>query len=100
MISLDSMTFCVQEIIITDTYASKDHIRKLILYNISSGEQKVLGDFYSLPNLVYSQDLDWDSSAMRADLHPRLNRTSTEVCFDSVHEGSRQIYGVDIRGQL
>jgi hypothetical protein len=89
-----------QEIIITDTYASKDHIRKLILYNISSGEQKVLGDFYSLPNLVYSQDLDWDSSAMRADLHPRLNRTSTEVCFDSVHEGSRQIYGVDIRGQL
>ncbi len=32
----------------------------------------------------------------RCDLHPRWNRASTEICFDSVFEGSRGLYSVKV----
>ncbi len=33
----------------------------------------------------------------RCDLHPRWNHHSTMVCFDSSHEGGRQMYIADLR---
>jgi len=33
---------------------------------------------------------------MRCDLHPRWSRQGTQVCFDSVHEGPRQMYVCDV----
>lgn len=35
---------------------------------------------------------DW-----RCDLHPRWNRSGSQVSFDSVHTGDRQVYVVDVR---
>jgi hypothetical protein len=32
----------------------------------------------------------------RCDLHPRWNRDGTQVCFDSTHEDSRQMYVIDV----
>ncbi|TSA45654.1 hypothetical protein D4R51_01410 [bacterium] len=52
--------------------------------------------FYSLPDEKYGVKNDWDLSGLRADLHPRWNRDGTEICFDSVHDGSRQVYVVDV----
>ena len=37
---------------------------------------------------------------LRVDLHPRWNRDGTALCIDSVHEGTRQMYTVDLRPAL
>jgi len=33
---------------------------------------------------------------LRCDLHPRWSRDSKKVSIDSAHEGSRQIYVLDV----
>ena len=58
----------------------------LMLYDIASDRRIDLGKFYS-PAIQLSE--------RRCDLHPRWNRAGTQICFDSVHEGSRQIYLMD-----
>lgn len=79
--------------VITDTYPDKNHYRTLILYNWNNGKKIDLGRFHSF----YSgADESWDISEMRSDLHPRWNRQGTKVCFDSVHEGTKQMYVVDL----
>ena len=79
--------------VIADTYPNKNHERALILYNWGNKKRVDLGKFRSLPQGV---DSSWDISQMRSDLHPRWNRTGTEICIDSVHEDSRQMYVVDV----
>jgi hypothetical protein len=90
-------SFCPldKNLIITDTYPGKNHYRKLILYDINKDKRIDIEEFYSLPNEDYTIDLSWDLSNLRCDLHPRWNRNGNEVCFDSVHEGMRQIYIVE-----
>lgn len=80
---------------LTDTYPDDNyHFRKLLAYHPKYNKKIHIGEFYSLPdNAVPS---DWDLSAMRVDLHPRFNRDGTQVCIDSVHEGKRQMYIIDI----
>ncbi len=78
--------------LMTDTYPSKNHYRKLLLFHLTSNKLIEVQDFFSLPDKRYGIKDDWDSSAMLCDLHPRWNRDGTQVCIDSVHEGSRQIY--------
>jgi len=86
--------------LITDTYPDKNHYRSLILYNIEKNKRIDLAKFYSIPNeehiKKYKGNADWDLSGMRSDLHPRWNRNSDRICIDSVHEGKKQIYVVDI----
>ncbi len=79
--------------ILGDNYPDKDHSRDLFLFNLKSKKKRILGRFYSL---VEGLAASWDLSAMRSDLHPRWNRDGTQICFDSVHEGSRQIYILDV----
>jgi len=82
--------------VITDTYPDKNHERTLILYDWENKKRINLGEFYSLPHRKslanYHSDESWDISEMRSDLHPRWNRSGTQACIDSVHEGTRQIY--------
>ena len=82
--------------ILTDTYPDKNHRRTLILYDTKLKQKHILGKFYSLPNKKYSKDPNWDSSGMRCDLHPRWNRDGTKVCIDSVHEGYRGMYIIEV----
>lgn len=37
-----------------------------------------------------------DPVAIRCDLHPRFSRDDTLVCFDSTHEGVRQVYVMEV----
>lgn len=92
-------SFCPldKNLIITDTYPDKNHYRKLILYDINKDKRIDIGKFYSLPDKNYTTDPNWDLSNLRCDLHPRWNRNGTQICFDSVHEGNRQIYILDIK---
>lgn len=72
---------------LTDTYPDRDGYRTLLLWDMDRARRVDLGRFYALPQIT---------GEIRCDLHPRWSRDGTQVCFDSVHEGSRQIYILDV----
>ena len=82
--------------LLTDTYAGRNKMRKLFLFNLLSKKLTEVRSFYALPDKKFQVKGDWDSSNLRCDLHPRWNRDGTQVCIDSVHEGIRQIYVFDV----
>ncbi len=73
--------------ILTDEYPDKKSNRPLILYKFPYGPRIDIGHFFSDPKIV---------GEIRCDLHPRWSRNAKMVCIDSVHEGSRQMYVLDI----
>lgn len=72
---------------LTDTYPNADHERTLLLWDMEAERRVDLGAFYAVPDIT---------GEIRCDLHPRWNRDGTQICFDSVHEGSRQMYVMDV----
>jgi hypothetical protein len=73
--------------ILNDTYPDKESKRALYLYRPSDGRRVDIGRFYSPPAVT---------GPFRCDLHPRWSRDGRKVCFDSVHEGDRQMYRIDV----
>lgn len=73
--------------ILTDTYPDREQRRALILFRVADGKRVDIGRFYS------PKDVDGE---IRCDLHPRWSRDGRQVCIDSVHEGERQIYVLDV----
>ena len=77
--------------LLTDEYPDpQDRKRTLILYCLADGARVEVGRYYAPPEI---------DGELRCDLHPRFNRDGTQVCFDSAHEGSRQVYVMDV-GQI
>ena len=76
---------------LTDNYPipENNNHRSLFLFNNRSRELFELGKFYAAPGL---------SAPTRCDLHPNWSRDCSQVCFDSIHEGTRHIYIMDISG--
>ena len=75
--------------LLSDTYPDPaTHERILFLYDMETGTRHDLGSFYADPSL---------SKENRCDLHPRWSRDGRQVCIDSVHEGERQMYIVDVK---
>lgn len=73
---------------VTDTYPKgPNNEQTLIVYDPQENRRIDLGDFASMP----SEDMSW-----RCDLHPRWSADSTQICIDSTHEGTRQMYIVDV----
>ncbi|HOO77009.1 MAG TPA: hypothetical protein PLI51_03160 [bacterium] len=81
---------------LTDTYPDPDHRRRLLLYDLDERELSRLGTFSSLPSPRFRLGPGWDTGGSRCDLHPRWNRAGTGICFDSVHEGERRVYRLDL----
>ena len=74
--------------LLTDTYPDPaTQKRALVLYRPADNTRFTIGRFYSPPEM-------WGE--IRCDLHPRWNRAGTRVCFDSIHEGPRQVYVADV----
>lgn len=74
--------------VLNDTYPDSDQMQSLMLLT-ADGKKKVdLGKFYLPPELT--------RKPYRCDLHPRWNRDGTQVCIDSAHEGTRQVYVIDV----
>lgn len=73
---------------LSDTYPDSEHYRTLFLYRWPDGPRVDLGRFYAPP-------MDWQ---IRCDLHPRWSRDGRKLCIDSLHEGSRQMYVLDVSG--
>lgn len=74
---------------LTDTYPDRERMRTLILYRLADGKRIDIGRFFSPPEL---------DGEIRCDLHPRWSRDGRQVCLDSVHEGHRQVYVIDVAG--
>lgn len=73
---------------ISDTYPDKHtNIRKLFLYHLATGRRVDVADLMTDPTL---------GKENRCDLHPRWHPDGGSVCIDSVHEGERQLYVVDL----
>lgn len=73
--------------ILTDTYPSARDVRTLVLFDTRTHTRRNVGDFHSPPELA---------GEIRCDLHPRWKPDGTAVSIDSAHEGSRQVYVVDV----
>ena len=73
--------------LLTDMAPDEESKRALVLYSCAANNCVVIGRFHSMPELT---------AALRCDLHPRWSRDGTKICIDSTHEGSRQMYLVDV----
>ena len=79
------------EWLLLDTYPTEDRQRGLFIYHWERGELLELG-------WVHSPRVDHPS--LRCDLHPRWDRSGRRVCFDSTHDGTRQMYTLDLGTHL
>ena len=73
--------------VLTDEYPDEENCRPLLLYRPADGRRVELGRFHSPAELA---------GEIRCDLHPRWSRDGRRVCFDSAHEGTRQLYMMDV----
>lgn len=104
---------------VNDTYPDKDGNRTLMLYNFLTNKRIDIGTFKMLfdkPDMTLSgkyfagvdskilnsisqEELSFTRSGLHCDLHPRWSRNGHEAIFDSIHEGTRQIYAAKV-GEL
>lgn len=74
--------------VLNDTYPDAHQMRTLMLVRAIDGQRINLARLYSPKSRWWGE--------IRCDLHPRWNRDGRQVCIDSVHDGSRQMYVVDV----
>jgi hypothetical protein len=53
-----------------------------------------------IPLVTFIHDPATANSSFRCDLHPRWDRTGRAVCIDSLHEGVRGMYEIEISDEL
>jgi len=73
--------------ILTDTYPGADRMKTLILFNTNTYKRYNVGRYYA--------PFRFDGY-LRCDLHPRWSPDGRSICFDSVHEGKRNVYFVNV----
>lgn len=78
--------------LLSDTYPDKlTDKRILFLFDTDTKIRHDLGVYYTPPDL---------GKHNRCDLHPRWSHDNRQICFDSVHGGSRQMYRLDVSRYL
>lgn len=73
-----------------DSYPDEEGYRRLLLYNLKEGKGYTLARLLSLKKSMQISD------EIRCDLHPRWNRDGSMISFDSIHEGVRHVYRMDL----
>lgn len=101
---------------VNDTYPDSHGVRTLMLYQFSNNRRIDIGHFqmiFDRPDMgqkdIYFQFVDTEilrsispeelaftRSGLHCDLHPRWTRDGKTAVFDSIHEGSRQLYSVNV----
>lgn len=76
------------EFIITDTYPDRKRYAFVYLCSEKQEQPVRIGKFFS--PFRYDNDC-------RCDLHPRWNHLGDKVCIDSVHDGKRGMYIINIK---
>lgn len=77
-------------LIITDTYPNRKRLAYAFVCK-ENGEVKKIASVFA--PFRYDNDV-------RCDLHPRWNREGNKVCIDSVHNGKRALYVIDLSQQI
>ncbi len=72
---------------LTDTGTDKNKLQSFMLWNMDEERLVYLGQFRS-PRPFRSE--------AACDMHLRWSRDEKQVCFDSVHDGTRQVYVMDV----
>ena len=105
---------------INDTYPNVEGIRTLMLYQFSANRRIDIGTFKRLfedpdmalkdtyfagvdakiLNSISAEELAFTRSGLHCDLHPRWTRDGKTAVFDSIHEGTRQIYAVNVENLI
>lgn len=75
---------------VTDTYPDKARMQHLLLCNWKTGVVRELGQFFH--GFQYKGET-------RCDLHPRFSPDGKSVFFDSVFDGTRKLYKMDVKIQ-
>lgn len=76
-------------LVVTDTYPNRKRIAEI----------RILKDNYIFPVARVFSPFKYDNDT-RCDLHPRWNRTGDKICIDSVHEGHRGLYVINITKEM
>lgn len=78
-----------ESLVVTDTYPDKTRIASLKI--MDGDEKKNHTEVVARVFAPFKYDND-----TRCDLHPRWNHASNMICFDSVFEGQRGLYIIDV----
>ncbi len=77
---------------VADTYPDSEGIQRLALVDVASGDWVELGRFqHRAPGA---------QGDVRCDLHPRWSEDGRWLTVDTLHEGDRKIYMLDMRGGI
>lgn len=74
--------------VLNDTYPDEHGKRTLMLVHADDARR------IDIARLLSPKSRWWGE--IRCDLHPRWSRDGQRICIDSVHDGSRQMYVVDV----
>lgn len=74
--------------VLNDTYPDRFDMRTLMLVKWPEGKRIDVARLHSPKSKWWGE--------IRCDLHPRWSRDGNKVCIDSVHQGTRQMYEVDV----
>lgn len=76
--------------VVTDTYPDRTRLSyiKVMHYGVDKNDVNIVAKVFA--PFKYDNDT-------RCDLHPRWNHAGDKICFDSVFEGHRGLYVVDVR---
>jgi hypothetical protein len=81
---------------LTDTYPDRRRIQNLILYDIQNKIKYIIA---RLPSYKKFQSLS-PYDHWTCDLHPRWNRKSNILCFDSTFNGERSLCTINLNSDL
>ena len=104
--------------VVCDTYPDATGFRRLFLYDTVNEKRVDIGCFRKIDQMPDINKFDWEAtqsgvdsriarafkrseymftrSGLHCDLHPRWSYDGKRIFFDSIHEGTRQIYSVEV----
>lgn len=81
---------------LTDTYADNEKLRNLYILDYHTNQLYRLGRFYTFPFKDLHMEKKWTEPGIQCDLHPKWSFDQKHIYFDSVYEGKRQLYRINI----
>lgn len=70
-----------------DSYPDRSRMKKIYIYDFDKNKINFLAELYESFKFY---------NETRCDLHPRFNKLATVIYFDSVHEGLRKLYSLNL----
>ena len=70
-----------------DSYPDRSRMKKLCVYDFNKNRISVIAKFFESLN-YYNET--------RCDLHPRFNKDNSAIYVDSVHDGKRKLYKIEL----